>query len=236
VMRMSPTFGPSSFSDPLIANPYYPGGATGIEAGHVAIMLTGPDAGDIQTIGSMALDGSGNETIGELAGAWAVQPNPGDLMIVAEAGWGPETKGLPFTATSRGVAGVVAASPVVSNLPKQAWVFIVRMQSVNNINGYDAFAPMADIFFFGFQGTRTITTSQTGLVTDRIIDANAAGGAITYTFVPFSSIANQSVFIQKSDTSANQVTWQCSGSDTINGVSSGILAGYGASLVVTIPG
>ena len=235
VMRLSPTFGPSNFSDPLIANPYYPGGATGVEPGHVAIVLTGPDTGDVQTIGSVSLDGSGHPTIFELAGEWAVQPNAGDLVIVAEAGWGPEAKGLPFTAAARGVAGLVAVSPLVTNLPQKAWVFIIRMQSAQNINGADAYAPMADIFFFGFQGTRTITTSQTGLTTDRIIDADASGGAITYTFVPFSEIPNQTVYIQKSDSSANAVTWQCSESDTINGASSGILAAYSAFLMVTVP-
>src|SRR5262249_48326179 len=58
VMRFDPTFGPQSFSDPLIANPYYPSGATAIESGHLAVVLTGPDAGDVQTIASVAVDGS----------------------------------------------------------------------------------------------------------------------------------------------------------------------------------
>jgi hypothetical protein len=234
VMRGNYTFGASSFSDPNVANPYFPSGATGVEAGHVAIVMSGPDAGDIQTIASVSLDGFGHSIIFELAGTWSVQPNSGDIIIVA-SGWGPETPGQSFSSPSRGVVNNVVCSPQVTNLAKQAFVFIARMQDVNDVNGADAFAPMRDQYLFGFQGTRTITTSQTMLATDRIILIDASAGPVTLTLLPFSEIGGQDLYIAKIDSSANAGTVACTSPDTINGNATVVLAIQFAPLSMAIP-
>lgn len=226
VMRFKATFGSQSFQDPNIANPYYPAGATGIEAGHLALMLAGPDAGDVQTIGSVSTDGDGNKTIVELAGPWAKQPNDGDIVIVVEPAWGPGALTQPIPSPNRTAASGELAAPVVTNLAAQTWLFIVYAQNTADDNGADAYAPMREIYIFGSQGTRTIATSQTMLPTDRIIDVDASAGPVVYTLLPFSQIPNQGFYIQKIDASSNSVTILCAGSppiDTINGESSIVL-------------
>jgi len=53
VMRSNPTFTATSFTDLNIANSYYPAGMSGIEVGHWAMVTTGPDTGDVQTVTSI---------------------------------------------------------------------------------------------------------------------------------------------------------------------------------------
>ena len=226
VMRFKATFTSSSFSDPNIANPYYPYGAASgsplvpiIESGHIARVVTGIDAGDTQAIEGLGIDGNGNYTIVLLAGEWAIQPADGDIVIIEDAAFGPEYHTPGITSPNRlSLTGWNATIPI-ANLQNQTWLFIARSQDANNDNGDDTFAPVREIFVFGSQGTRTITSSQTMQATDRIIDANTNGGNITYTLLPFDEIANQSIFIQ--NTGNGVVTVQCQGSDTLlDGVSS----------------
>lgn len=84
VMRNLATFGDDYFEDDLIANPYYPEGATGVEVGHLAVVLTGPDAGDVQPIASVAEGAGGKATKVMLAGQWQTRPNTGDLVIIGK--------------------------------------------------------------------------------------------------------------------------------------------------------
>lgn len=230
VMRFNATFGKQSFSDSLIANPFYPGGATGVEPGHVAVMLSGPNAGDMQVIESVNKDSNGNYTEFLLANPWTVQPNDGDWVIIVEAAWGPEyhtPADMPGTTTT----GVVAA-PAIQNLTGQTWLFIARSQNAADDNGDDAYAPMREVYVFGVQGTRTITSSQTLLTTDGIVLVDASAGPVTITIPPFSSIPNQGMYIQKIDSSSNPVTWMTSSpSDTINGFNMGQLISQWEPLV-----
>lgn len=197
------TFGPSSFQDPNVANPYFPSGATAVESGHVAIVMTGPDAGDVQTIASVSLDGFGHSTIFELQGTWAIEPNDGDLVIVASA-WGPETPGQSFSQPNRGSATPVVVSPTVTNLAKQPWVVIVRMETEGDVSGPDAYAPMRVIYFFGFQGTRTVSGSTIMQAPDKIVIFQGITANATYTCLPFGgnpgvspALYNQSFLIER---------------------------------------
>lgn len=216
VMRFDATFGPQSFSDAQIANPYYPSGATSVEAGHVAVVLTGPDAGDVQTIASVSLDGFGHATIFELAAPWAVQPNNGDIVIIVAPDYGPEVKTHPLPAPSRDAVAGVLANPLVTNLAGQPWLFLVRAENAKNVNGPDSFAPMREIYIFGSQGTRTIFGASPAptidqVITDRLVNCDASAGPLTYQLLPFADIPNQSMFIQKIDSTANPVTILCDG-------------------------
>jgi len=211
VMRMNPTFTATSFSDPLVANALYPQGATAVEAGHVAVVLSGEDAGDVQTIASVSVDGSGHYTIFELAAPWTITPAAGDIVIICEAAWGPEFHTHPFSVPSRGAVSGVVASPEIANLAGQTWLFIVRAQNTQDDNGLDLYAPMREIYVFGALGTRTIYTSQTMLSTDKTIKVDASAGDVVFTLLPFSTLPNEDLFIQKIDSTSNVVTWQTAG-------------------------
>jgi hypothetical protein len=234
-MNLDATFTPTSFSDPLIANPYYPGGATGIEAGNVAVVLTGPDAGDVQLIGSVALDGSGHPTIFELAGKWNITPNAGDQVIVCEASYGPEYHSS--FAASAGTEPFSTVTVPFTNKGGQTWLFIVRAQTSDDINGLDRYAPIRAVYIFGAQGTRTIYgyAVVAMLVTDRIIQIDATNGNVTLTLAQFALIPNQGVYINRIDDSANTVTVDCFAGDTIGGQASFNLT-QNKPLVFFVPG
>lgn len=235
VLRAKGTYTPSSVSDLMFANPYDPTGLDhNTEPGHLIIITGGQDAGDVQTIESLSTDINGNWTTLNIAGQWAVTPNPGDPFIVVEGSWGPEQHTQP-TAAAAGVASIVA-SPQITNLAGQVWVVIVRTQNSNDDNGDDQFAPIREIYDFGSQGTRTVRTSQTLLVTDRIILADASAGAITLTIPPLSSISNQGLYIAKVDSSPNVVTLLPSSGDTLGTKTSRTLTKEGANIWITVPG
>lgn len=245
VMRFKATFTDTSFSDVNIANPYFPlGAAKGsppapiLEAGHIAMMLTGPDAGDAQTIASVGIDINGNYTEIILAGSWRITPDAGDIVTIVEAAWGAEIPTQFSPVPNRGAVSGVVASALVTNLAQQTWMFIVRAQTANDLNGDDAFAPVRENFIFGSQGTRTIGTSQTMLFTDRIILIDASAGPVVYTMLPFDQIPNQSVYFLKIDGSANPATIVVSGvGDVINGsITSVTLAAQGDWTIGTVTG
>ena len=79
MMRTKAVFTAGSFEDDNIANPYYPDGATGVEAGHLAVVLSGADAGDVQPIAGVELGTGGKLTKFVLAGEWQTTPATGDL-------------------------------------------------------------------------------------------------------------------------------------------------------------
>ena len=151
VMRDRPTFTPNSFQDPNIANPYYPSGDTVVEAGHVAIVLTGADTGDIQTIANVSLDGSGHSTIFDLSGTWAVTPATGDLVVVCAPSNAPESVSAPL-AVSNGAVSAVVAQLGVDNLSGVVWLFRVRTEDVSGSFGPDDLAPVREIYIWGAQG------------------------------------------------------------------------------------
>lgn len=216
VMRFKAIFGPSSFQDTEIANPYFPSGAadTNIEPGHLVMVLTGPDIGDVQTIASIS--GVNNDTF-QLAGKWKIQPNDGDIVIVVDPAYSPEVPTHIFQVPNRGAFSGVVASPQIQNLANETWAVLVRTETKDAVSGPDAYARVREIFFFGAQGTRTINSSQDQLPTDRIIDVDASGGDVDFTLLAFADIPNQSLYVQKIDSSANVVNVICQAGDTING-------------------
>jgi len=202
-MRFKTQFTTTSVSDPNIANPYYPQGDTGTESGHVAMVLTGPDAGDVQIVSSVSTDINGNYTIYELAAPWAIQPNDGDIVIITEALWGPEYLTQSFISPKTNAVSGVIAAPELKNLAGQTWIAIVLTQDTSDDNGLNMYAPVRDFYVFGSQGTRTITSSQSMLPTDSIIDFDCTNGDIIYTTLPFYTIPNQKWYGQKIDSTTN---------------------------------
>jgi len=110
-MRFNPTFTANTFSDPNIVNGYYPTGVTGdLAAGKVAIVLSGPDKGDVVTVESVT-----SSTEFTLANPWKITPNSGDIVIICDPAKAPEIKGARVTVPKSGTTGIVAA-PRIENL------------------------------------------------------------------------------------------------------------------------
>lgn len=234
-MNYKTVFGEASVSDANIANPFYPDGATGVEPGHLALVLMGPAAGTFGTVESVSVDGDGKYTIFNLASPWAIQPNDGDQVVIVEAGFGPEEHTQSFWSPNRTAVSGVAATPQVTNLAGQTWLVLVRSQTVDSVNGLDRWVPMRPIYIFGSQGTRTIAESGVQEATDRIIIADAAAGNIVYTLLPFAEIPNRVFFFQKVDATENTVTILCGEGDTINGSPKFVLAKQEDRLYLVIP-
>lgn len=172
VMRTKATFTDTAFADPNIANPYYPSGATGVEAGHVAVVLSGADAGDIQTIASVGVDGSGHSTIFNLSGSWKTTPATGDIVIVCAPQDAPEAASAAIRAKNSSISGVML-QPYTPNLANRTWLFRVRTEDANGVSGPDSLAPVREYYIFGSQsqsafaldGYFTVTPDGSGNVT-----------------------------------------------------------------------
>jgi hypothetical protein len=226
VMRMNPIFTANSFSDKNVANGYYPNGATNVEVGHIAVVMTGADYGDAVPIANVETDSNGHKTIFNLEHDWEVQPLPGDIVVIVAPSTRPEWNSPKLTVVNA-VAGVCTISePQLENLPYQQYLLTARTVSPSGKFVPDAFAPMRDLYISGSQGTRTITVSSKLAVTDGTILADATAGDIVITLLPALSTPNQSLTIQKIDSTANTVLIQTTlgpGStqvDLINGAAS----------------
>jgi hypothetical protein len=157
VMRSNPTFTASSFTDLNIANTYYPGGMSGIEVGHWAMMMTGPDAGDVQTVTSIT--GTNDTTINVTP--WNVLPDAGDIVLILQPNFAPAVLTQPITASNKvpivqaGVSGEIA-QPTIANLTGGAWLFQVSVLDADGESAENP--PMRELYFAGAQGTRVVTS------------------------------------------------------------------------------
>lgn len=159
VMRDSPTFTATGFTDALICNPYYPTGADpavegNVEPGHVAVVMSGPDAGDMQPISGVAESspGSGLYDAFTLSGQWAITPNAGDLVVVCAPAANPEVPTAPLPIPNTTMGGGVVATLATPNLAGQTWLFLARTEDAAGNHGPDSLAPMRDLYQFGAGG------------------------------------------------------------------------------------
>ena len=151
VVRFKATFTANSFTDPNINNPYFPSGANDVEVGYVAIVLTGVDAGDVQTVSGVSTMVNPNDTF-LISGAWATTPNAGDIVIVCTAALAPQVASPAQSAPNKSVGGIMATVPV-PNLASQTWLFLVRTISATGAYGPDSLCPMRDIYMEGAPGS-----------------------------------------------------------------------------------
>jgi hypothetical protein len=149
VMRNYATFTATSFTDSEIANPYFPGGDTGIEAGYLVMVLTGADAGDVQVVKDVT--GSPQTTV-NLAGQWAITPATGDLVIVVEASTEPAKLSKSMMIPNNALSMQVAV-PDLPNESGQVWVFQVKVEDANGNSASISSAPMREMYLFHSQGT-----------------------------------------------------------------------------------
>jgi hypothetical protein len=154
-MNFNATFTDTGFSDANIENAFYPGGATGVEAGHVAVVLSGADAGDIQTIASVG----GDFTSFTLAGQWNVTPSMGDWVVICNAA---DVAEIPSTTivNAYGMTGVVA-HPSVLNYANSVWLVRVRAEDITGAYNDDSLCPFRLAYIFGSPGSYKITPQAT---------------------------------------------------------------------------
>ena len=221
-VRYNPTFTASSFTDPNIANGFYPTGDLATEAGHLAVVMTGVDAGDVQTVASVS--GASNDTI-NIAGTWQITPNTGDIVIIVEPASVPEWTSKPFHTPNKSGGAIVVGTPAVQNLLEQVWLFTVKTEDVHGNSAPLFVAPSREYYFFGGQGTRLINyTVATGGVWsmntwDGSIDADCTAGNVVYNCLPGAFTPNQEFTVSvQAISGSNTVTVNAYPGGTIGGV------------------
>jgi hypothetical protein len=145
---------------------------------------------------------------------------------------------VPSQSFSYGQNGsLFAMSMNIANIENQTWLIQVTIADVNGNESALAAAPGRDVYFFGSQGTRTLTASAAMLATDSLINCNATSGAITYTSLAFSSLAGRQFTISKTDSSSNNVTLALQAGDSFDdGTTSVALSTQGASFTWRVQG
>jgi hypothetical protein len=236
LMRHKATFTATSFTDPNVANGFYPAGATGVEAGHLACVLTGADAGDVQTIANVTTDSFGNYTVFNLAGSWATTPATGDIVIVCAPVNLPAFISNSLSTRSAAVGGVVVAQPTVTNLAGQPWLVRVRTLNAEQQSGPDSLAPFREVYIFGGQGTRTVTASVTQLPNDGMMLCDTTLGSLTLQLLSVAAVPNMTLIVKKVSGDANTVTILPATGETIDGAASVVLANLGDLLQVKANG
>jgi hypothetical protein len=237
------TFTDNSMTDPNIANGYYPSGATGVNAGLVAVVMTGADAGDVQTIASVTTDGSGNYTVFNIAGSWQVTPATGDVVVICA----PDVNGPPpssaISVPNKNSLNGVLMTPGVQNLASAVWLVRVRTYDVKGNYCLDFMAPSRLVFFFGALGTTLVDSSSTGYPTVYVpawyglIEVECSTANITCIVPPFSSTPNQEFTYSKLDGTSYQVTVQTQSGDTfVDGTTARTLTSKGASFTYKVDG
>jgi hypothetical protein len=197
-------------------------------------VLSGADAGDVQTIASVSQDGNGNYTIFNLAGNWAITPATGDIVVICAPTEAPEYPSARMTVQNGSVSGVMV-QPNVSNLALQLWLFMVRTETTAGAHGPDALVPMREVYLFGMAIPTVLATANITLTGgQQNVDADATAGGFTVTLPPFAGWIGQNITITKMDSTANVVTWQLATGDTIPGIgNTGTITAQGSSITIT---
>lgn len=230
------TFTDNSLSCPLIANGIYPGGDTGVEAGHLAVVMSGADYGDMVAISSVSNDSNGKPTIYNLANNWAITPSTGDIVIIVDPTSGGNWSGPAINMANPSGAPITIVKQTLNNLAYQTWLITVQCDTGGGTQNLPQYSPMRDFYVAGNGGTRTITSSTTMVASDGIILADCTSGNITFTLLSSTLAPNKQMRVTKVDTSANTCTIAAASGDTINGASTIVLTSQWDFALFTIPG
>jgi len=168
---------------------------------------------------------------------WDTIPDATSRFIIEEPTWRP---GLPSKQSSAVLT--TSPAPVVStfsidNYREQAILVQPLVADPSGATSLARFSPIRELYIWGAQGTRTITTSQTMLVTDSQVVADATAGAVVYTCLAFAAIPNHTFTVAKSDTSANTVTIALQAGDSFDdGTTAVVLSLQGDSFTFRVHG
>ncbi len=203
VIRMKPTFTANGFSDANLVNCFAPAGLDPPEEpGRIAVVLTGPDAGDWQTIASAT------STSFTLAGSWVVQPNDGDLVIVLDPKPTPLYQGGSVRTPNRAAFSGTVAVPNVINVAGGSTFIRVLTLAADGTHGPDQLAPWREGYTFGFGRQRYIVESSIQLIIDGTVtaDTTAKNQSIAYQCLPAKQVPNEIVTVVKVPGDANLVS------------------------------
>jgi hypothetical protein len=148
-MCFKATFSSTGFLDSGLENAFYPSGATSVDAGNVAVVLTGADVGDIQPIASVS-----GGTAFTLANSWTITPSTGDLVVICNAGDLPEIPTAKIQ-TSKALTGTMA-SPSVLNEADSVWLFRVRTEDKDGNHCDDSLIPWRIAYIEGQAGSSEV--------------------------------------------------------------------------------
>lgn len=201
----------SSFTDLQLLNSYSPTGIFGdLAPGLVAMVITGIDAGDTQTIAAVS-SSTGSMTTADtfvLSGKWAVTPNTGDQVIIIDPTVQPVITG-PAQSITESMSQIVS-TPSVINEEGGQWIFTVLTCDVNGNSGPPALAPKRQYYIFGNGVTRVIFGNTTELYNDGRIEVGSPTapltGDVVITLLPEALQEQVWLTIIKMDTSAYTVT------------------------------
>ena len=235
VARSQFTFTTNSMADPNIANGLYPDGATGVEVGHLAVVMSGADYGDVVPISGVSQDSNGKYTIFNLANNWQVTPTTGDIVVIIDPNSAGNWSGPKISLANGSGGPTTIAKLTVDNLAYQTWLVTVQCDTAGGTQNLAQYSPMRDVYIAGSQGTRTITSSTTMVATDGIVLADCTNGNIVYTLLSSTVAPNQEMRVTKIDTSTHTCTIACASGDTINGQSTIVLTTQWDFQLFTIP-
>jgi hypothetical protein len=226
VMRMNPTFTDTTITDTNITNGFYPNGAKfNNETGHVAVVLSGADKGDVKTLSGVSTDG--NTFI--LASPFTVTPATGDIVIICSANKFPEVAGSSVTVPNNLVQGVVAKFDI-KNLTGSLWLFTVRTEDTNGNHGPDCVAPSRELYLTGNGLTEWVGTWFTMRSIDGRLQCDSTSGPYTIMLLPQASIPQQLLVVEKISADVNVITVSCAVGDTFgDGTTSFTLTNQGDS-------
>ena len=149
-MRYKATFTDTTLFDANIANSYYPHGANDVEAGDVAIALSGADTGDIKTLADPieSSPGSGIFDTFTLTTPWTTRPATGDIVVICKPSQAPEVQSGKWSVNNALLIGTVA-KPDVANLANSTWLFRVRTDDKADNHCDDSLTPFRELYLFG---------------------------------------------------------------------------------------
>jgi hypothetical protein len=150
---------------------------------------------------------SNTATTVTINGAFDPIPDTTSIWIITEAAV-YDSADSPSMPVTMGVANEAGSTVVV----EVDCVDQYGQESVNNL------APVRDIYIWGCQGTRTVTTTSTQTKTDGHVFCDSTAGSFTFQLLPFAQVANQSLLVQKISSDLNTVTVAIDPGDVTAGI------------------
>jgi hypothetical protein len=168
------------------------------EVGNLAFIVKGTGRGTCAKIAS------NTATRVYIVGNWPVQPDSTSRLVILNSATVPVTAVDGISNSNPNTVGSFTGN--VLNFGRQALFVQVSALSPTAVASPYTRDPFREIFLFGSQTPRVLTTDGTMLISDSMVNGDATSGSITYTCLPFSQIAGRSFTVSKIDASVNTVT------------------------------
>lgn len=128
------------------------------------------------------------------------------------------------------------ATLTTNNYQNQSLMVFASILDANGNSSLSAFCPYREMYFFGAQGTRSVSGAVVALLTDRVVTFDTSGGPGTYTIQDASLLSNLEVLIQKGTGDPNTVTIQTADGSLFDGQSTLVLMALDDKYLLKING